>query len=112
MVAKARAPESAVTIRLVNSRDVSINFYLEPWGEAYEMPPSAIFDVLARGIERDALEVVYAADSIAVWGGPGSVVRLFHGEVELGADDWDRSPVPSTPSFGHPHESRESGILS
>ena len=100
MAAKTTGAESVVATRLVNSRDVAIQFCLEPWGEQYEMLPAAIFDVVARGPEGDALEVTIGDDQITVWGWPGSVVTLFHNGTELGAGGWRRSPVPSMPPLG------------
>jgi hypothetical protein len=91
------ASESVVTARLVNAHEVPITFYLEPWGEAYAMPPGAVFEVVARGPHGDGLEVAFAADQITVWAWPGSVVSLSHAGTELGAGNWGRSPVPAMP---------------
>jgi hypothetical protein len=95
--AKTKVAESVVATRLINSRDVAIKFYLEPWGEEYEMPPGAVFHVVARGPEGDALEVAIADEQITVWGWPESVVTLFHEGAELGAGRWERSRVPAMP---------------
>ncbi len=97
MRTKTKVAEAVVTTRLVNSRDVAIKFYLEPWGEEYEMPPGAVFHVEARGPQGDALEVAIADQQITVWGWPESVVTLFHEGAELGAGRRGRSPVPSMP---------------
>ncbi|MBA2449532.1 MAG: hypothetical protein H0V51_16050 [Chloroflexi bacterium] len=89
--------EGITATRLVNARDITIKCYLEPWGEEFEMPPGAIFRVVARGPQGDGLEVTIADEQITVWGWPGSVVRLFHDGVELGAGEWERTPVPPMP---------------
>src|SRR5436309_278357 len=49
VVTETSASGSTVALRLANSREHPIQFYLEPWGEAYEMAPSAVFDLTARG---------------------------------------------------------------
>lgn len=89
--------EHIVTIRLLNSRSIGIKFYLEPWGEEYEMPPDATFDVVAKGPQGGSLEVEFGDDHITVYGWAGSVVSLFHNGTELGKGLWERSPVPSYP---------------
>ena len=89
--------QSVMVTRVINSREAPITFQLEPWGEEYEMPPGAIFQVMAHGPRGDALEVDIADGQITVWGWPGSVVALFHEGAELGAGRWGRSPVPSLP---------------
>lgn len=89
--------ESATVMRLINSREGALKVQLEPWGEEYEMPPGAIFQVVARGPEGDGLEVAFADEQITVWGWPGAVVTLFWDGTELGAGAWPRSPVPPMP---------------
>jgi len=100
MGAKTTKAEITVATRLVNSREVPLTFYLEPWGEAYDMPPAAIFEVVARGPAGDGLEVAIAEEHITVWGWPGSVLRVFSNGTELGAGKWERSPVPPMPPVG------------
>lgn len=97
MGTKAKVADTVVATRLINSRDVSIKFYLESWGEEYEMPAGAVFHVVGRGPQGDALEVAIADEQITVWGWPGSVVTLSHEGAELGAGRWGRSAVPSIP---------------
>ena len=64
-------------MRIHNARATSLTFYLEPWGEAYLMPPDAIFEVAAKGPEGDGLEVEYADDHITVYGWSGSTASLL-----------------------------------
>ena len=97
MGSKGKTHEAVVRARIVNSRDVSTTFRLEPWGEEFEMPPPAIFHLVARGPDGDSLEVLVSDDQVTVWGWPGSVVSLFHEGSELGAGRWSRSPVPPMP---------------
>jgi hypothetical protein len=56
MAGTTEARENVASTRLVNSRDVAIRLQLEPWGEEYEMPPGAVFEIVARGPRDDALE--------------------------------------------------------
>ncbi len=97
MIMTAKVAQTFVATRLINSREVAIKFYLEPWGEEYEMAAGAVFHVVARGPAGDALEVTISDEQIVVWGWPRSVVTLYHEDVELGAGRWGRSPVPSMP---------------
>lgn len=83
-----------VHLRLVNPRTVVTMLVLEPWGESFAMPGGAVFELVARGPEGDELEVSQEDDVITVWGWPGSVVRVFCGQTELGYDPERRPPVP------------------
>src|SRR5262249_28612069 len=99
MGARTAGQEAVMTARLVNAHDVPIKLYLEPWGEEYEMPPAAVFEVVARGPAGDSLEVTVAHQQITVWGWPGSVVTLSREGAELGAGSGPRSPVPAMPAL-------------
>lgn len=95
MRAKQEGSSVVVSLRIRNSRVISLAFYLEPWGEEYLIPPDATFEVIARGPQGDCLEVEYADDHITVYGWSGSVVSLFHKGVELGPGNGPPTPVPS-----------------
>ena len=81
-----------VSLRLVNPRKVVCSLILEPWGESFAMPGGAAFDVIACGPQGDGLEIAFESRRITVWGWPGSVVRVMHHGIELGAGA--RPPVP------------------
>jgi hypothetical protein len=100
MGARTTVDGKDMTARLVNARDVPIRFYLEPWGEEFEMPPAAVFVLDARGPQADPLEVLVGDDQITVWAGPGAVVTLWHDGAELGAGHGPRTPVPPMPEWG------------
>ena len=68
---------------------------LEPWGEIYEMPAHASFDVVAEGPEDDTLEVQSTEEQITVYGWSGSIVWLYHNGEELGGSEEPRTEVPS-----------------
>jgi hypothetical protein len=99
--AKTAAAEYVMATRLVNSRDVAINLYLEPWGEVYAMAPGALIELTARGPEGDALEVALTDDGITVWGWPGSTLTISHDGAELGGGAGPRSRVPDMPPLVH-----------
>ena len=82
---------------VINARPNSVSFYLEPWGDVYEMTPGAKFTLVATGPPGGDLEVEVADEGITVWGWPGSVVKVFCGDSELGAGPEGRSPVPQVP---------------
>ena len=97
MQAEHEASAACVSLRIRNSRATSLTFYLEPWGEAYSMPPDAIFEVVARGPEGDCLEIEYTDEHITVYGWSGSTVSLFHTGMALGADCEVQASVPTVP---------------
>lgn len=90
-------PPNAVVTVIRNARPVATTFHVEPWGDVHLMPAGATFRVVAWGPRHGALEVELAEDAVTVWGWPGSVLKVFHGDVELGASYGDRPPVPSVP---------------
>ncbi len=59
-------------------------FFLEPWGEEYNMPPGVTFDVVAKGPDGDDLELHYGERRITLYGWTGSIVRVFKDGIELG----------------------------
>lgn len=89
--------EPTVTLRLRNSQPTAQTLYLEPWGDAYPMPPGAVFEVVARGPEGDGLEVEIGDGGLIVWGWSGSVVSLSQDGVALGVPLEQCIPVPATP---------------
>ncbi len=94
------APETGVyetSLRVCNSRPVTLTFCLEPWGEQYPIAPEAIFEVVAKGPKGDSLEVEFADDHIVLYGWPGSIVTVFHEGKALGAGGSERLPTPPTP---------------
>jgi hypothetical protein len=87
------AKEHVVTTRLVNRRPDRLMLYLEPWGDAYEMPPDAAFEVVARGPQGDTLEVEFADDHIVLWGWGGSIVTVYYQGAPLGLAEEARPRV-------------------
>ena len=85
------------SVRIRNGQPLAVQFVLEPWGEIYTMPTGAVFLVIASALRMGELEVDCTQDSITVYGWPGSTVRLFHDDTELGSGSGMRSEVPNTP---------------
>jgi len=80
-------------LRVTNPDTTEATLLLEPWGETYAMPAGGVFEVHAEGPEGGAMEVAVEKSVVAVWAWPGSTVRLFQGETELGGDS-RRPAVP------------------
>jgi hypothetical protein len=95
----SKTPEPTMLLRLTNSREVQQTLLLEPWGEEYEIPPHATFEVKASFLETDRMEIELERrdDDIILHGGFGTMIRLFHMGEELGTGRWLRSPVPPPP---------------
>jgi hypothetical protein len=87
------------TVFVRNPSSEPTKFVLEPWGEVYEMPGDAEFEVVAEGPPGGSLEVHFGASEITVYSWVGAVAWLYHDGVELGArpDGSNRSPPPVTP---------------
>jgi hypothetical protein len=100
--------EYVTSLRVYNSRAITLTFSLEPWGEQYRLAPEETFEIVARGPEGDSLEVEFADDRITLYGWPGSVVTLLHKGTELGAGDSKHTPIPATPR-GEAEKSQEAG---
>jgi hypothetical protein len=58
------------------------------------MPAGSAVTVMAVGPGGQVLEIAVEGNSITLYGWPGSVVRLFQGETELGKGRWERPPAP------------------
>lgn len=77
-------------MRLRNDQPRPISLILEPWGESYPLPAGAEVDLMPEGDfdldVADGMLVVYAA--------PGTSMRLFSADRELGGP---RLRVPAIP---------------
>jgi hypothetical protein len=75
--------ENVASLRLQNSRTNTIAFSLEPYGEEYEMPPGAIFEVVARSLRWPKLEAMIEDGRITVWVGSRSTVNIYENGTEV-----------------------------
>lgn len=65
-----------VVARISNERGIPVLFVLEPWGEVYEMPPNATFEIVSQGPPDGAAEVSVGDDRFTVHGWPGSALQV------------------------------------
>jgi hypothetical protein len=66
-----------VTLEFINSRSVRLNFYLEPWGEGYSLPPKSSLKLVATDQSPPLMEVETSDDAITIWAGGQAEVALF-----------------------------------
>ena len=81
-------------LRITNSRTHKIDFVLEPWGEIYQMAIGDCFDVSILAPNPGTPDIFCEDQSITLYCWSGSTVVLKNGDVELGAADEYRTPVP------------------
>jgi len=90
-------PEYEVSMMMSNSREITITFVLEPWGEIYTMEPRARFTLLLRSPIQGAVEIDDGVDSMTVYAWEGCTAALFQDGEELGAGTSPRPRVPKIP---------------
>ncbi len=78
-----------------NRRNRPVLFRVEPWGEEYELPPGATFNVTGRGPEGDGIEVAWGDDAVTVYAWPGASLRVVHRGVDVGPSE--RATAPRIP---------------
>jgi len=85
-----------VELRVYNDYDNKIQFWLEPWGEFWDMEPKIFFNIIAKGPDIPNLEILYRKDCIIVVGWSGSVLWIYDKNgVELGGYTEERHRIPS-----------------
>jgi len=90
-------PVYEVSMMVSNSRESTITFVLEPWGEIYTMEPRARFTLLLRSSIQGAVEIDDGVDSMTVYAREGCTAALFQDGEELGAGTSPRPRVPKIP---------------
>ena len=78
-----------------NRRKRPVRFRVEPWGEEYDMPAGATFQVMGRGPDGDGIEVAWASDTVTVYAWPGASLRVVHRGVDVGPAE--RMTAPRIP---------------
>jgi hypothetical protein len=58
-----------------------LEVWFEPWGMPHPLPPGEVFRVVGRSPQPGRIEVVASDGSVAVYGWPGSTLRVYNGEV-------------------------------
>lgn len=81
--------EYEISMVFSNTRDEVITFYLEPWGEYYEMEPRITFTLVLRSPiqptpPRETVIIKYEIDGLTVWAWRGCVATLFRDGEMLG----------------------------
>lgn len=72
----------------------TVHLWLEPWGDEISLLPDKAVEVRAIGPLGDCLAVEQMPSDIALYGWPGSTLRVFDGELLV----LDLSiPAPETP---------------
>ena len=89
--------EYEVSVRVSNSRDATITFVLEPWGEIYAMESHVTFLLHLRSSIQGSIEIDYGCDRITIYAWEDCVASLFKDEKELGAGASSRTHVPKIP---------------
>lgn len=68
-------------MRVRNTRETDLRFFLEPWGEEYTMEPEEAFELVFEAPTAGIPEVEYGEDYIAVHGWSNAKVNLFQGSL-------------------------------
>jgi hypothetical protein len=95
----------SVTLTVVNTKTSEVSFVLEPWGEVYPLSAGDEVRMIFRGPSSLAPEVEVSESEITVCGSPGSTVRVFQNDEELGSGLFERTPVPGFSPDQLPYES-------
>ena len=70
------------SLHVWNSTPRPLSLFLEPWGEAYTVPPESGVDIVGEGPTEGRFEVSIQEHGIAVYGWTGSVAHVLKdGEV-------------------------------
>jgi hypothetical protein len=89
--------EHEVSVMVSNSRERTITFVLEPWGEIYTMEPRVRFTLLLRSSIQGAVEIDDGVDRMTMYAWEGCTAALFQDGEELGAGTSPRPRVPKIP---------------
>ncbi len=81
--------EYEISLVFSNTRDEMITFYLEPWGEYYEMEPRVLFTLVLRSPIKpsppnETVIVNSDVDCLTVFAWRGCVATLFRNGEMLG----------------------------
>jgi hypothetical protein len=65
-----------IVARITNDSGSPVVFVLEPWGEVYEMPAAATFDVVSENPPDGTAEVRVSDTRFTVFGWPGASLEV------------------------------------
>ena len=66
---------------ITNSGPEPLQVWFEPWGMPHALPPGESFRVVGHSPQPGRMEVVMADGSVAVYGWPGSTLRVYNGKT-------------------------------
>jgi hypothetical protein len=78
-------------IRLTNTSADSMQFWLEPWGQLYNLAPASSVDVYFESDRAGVPEVIHEQDRIVVYGWPGATARVLSKGEEV--EQVDQRPL-------------------
>jgi hypothetical protein len=85
----------SVQLRLKNTHPGTLTMWLEPEGCHFEIPPGDEFLIEGEGpTAQQGLEIQVGSQGVVVWGSSGSVVSIFHNDLELTAPRERAEPQP------------------
>jgi hypothetical protein len=100
-MASKRASKHSKTIelslRVVNSRDETLSFVLEPWGDVHDFGPGDQITLVFQGPPGDVPEVDVTNEAVTVYGWTGSTVQLYRTGVEIGDGEPERTAASDAP---------------
>ena len=66
---------------VTNPGPAPLQVWFEPWGMPHPLQPGEAFRVVGRSQQPGRMELVASDGSVAVYGWPGSTLRVYNGEV-------------------------------
>lgn len=95
MKSARHSPTESHRIKVRNDQERPVDFFMEPWGTHFSMPPGAVFDVVVRSPHPGDFEVALGKGHITVYGWTTSVFSVYCDGGCLGGSE---VPVPPAPS--------------
>ena len=68
---------------VTNPGPAPLQVWFEPWGMPHPLSPGESFRVVGRSPQPGRMEVVAADGAVAVYGWPGSTLRVYNGGVPV-----------------------------
>jgi hypothetical protein len=77
----------ATQVRVTNTSADALDFWLEPWGRLYILPPKSSVDVLFESDQAGVPEVIHESNCIAVFAWTGATARVLRDGKEVEQSD-------------------------
>ncbi len=74
------APQTALIeqrLRIRNNHPTAVTLVLDPWGDAYQLAPSTVAEIVIQSSVVGIFDVETHDDSIIVWGWEGAYLSLL-----------------------------------